>query len=293
MFGVTVVHMKRAGLLVGGIILAMFFGGTLVYAGIQIESPDEDGVIHACYDTRGKGVGKIRLIDPERQECKDSEDEISWRALNTFEQLEGMPCTFNDEAGTIALAYDESGFASLRCAIPPQSCTSAGECPGVDNECQTPTCTANVCGFDFEPIGTPCTEGSCNGTGSCVPEVCGNGAIDAGEECDDGEADPGDGCDSGCSLEPGWECTGQPSVCSPVCGDDQTVGSEACDDGNQTTETQCEYGTPTCSACTSDCSGELVLTGPYCGDGVVDVANEQCDAGPGGSESCSPNCEAI
>lgn len=36
--------------------------------------------------------------------------------------------------------------------------------------------------------------------GGCVPEGCGNGAVEAGEECDDNNLDAGDGCEADCTF---------------------------------------------------------------------------------------------
>jgi len=79
--------------------------------------------------------------------------------------------------------------------------------------------------------------------------------------------------------------------------------SETCDDGNDITETECEYGTPTCVHCNADCTEELDLTGPYCGDSDTDADHEQCDDGNAADESeceygtesctaCNADCSA-
>jgi hypothetical protein len=56
-------------------------------------------------------------------------------------------------------------------------CVAATSCPGVDDECKTRTCTANVCGFSFAAAGTPtaaqtakdCKKNQCDGAGAIVP----------------------------------------------------------------------------------------------------------------------------
>src|SRR5262249_31655666 len=78
---------------------------------------------------------------------------------------------------------------------------------------------------------------------------------------------------------------------------------EACDDGNLVNETQCEYGTPKCKACSSDCLTQIELTGPFCGDGNVDFGSgETCDDGPvvtecpyglGHCVACSADCSTL
>lgn len=55
-------------------------------------------------------------------------------------------------------------------------CLGPANCPGVDDDCKTRTCTAGVCGFDFSPLGTPvstqtdndCKQNECNGLGLTV-----------------------------------------------------------------------------------------------------------------------------
>src|SRR5262249_10266825 len=58
----------------------------------------------------------------------------------------------------------------------------------------------------FVGTGTPCTDGVCDGAGSCVPSgsaECGNGVVEPGEECDDGAANgqPGDCCSPSCLFQ--------------------------------------------------------------------------------------------
>ena len=56
-------------------------------------------------------------------------------------------------------------------------CVTAASCPGVDDECKTRSCTANVCGFSFTAAGTPtaaqtakdCKKNQCDGAGAIVP----------------------------------------------------------------------------------------------------------------------------
>ncbi|MFZ5445251.1 MAG: lamin tail domain-containing protein [Myxococcota bacterium] len=57
-------------------------------------------------------------------------------------------------------------------------CVTAATCPGVDNECQTRTCTAGTCGFTFVASGTAvttqtagdCRRTVCNGTGGTTQQ---------------------------------------------------------------------------------------------------------------------------
>ncbi|GAI18334.1 unnamed protein product, partial [marine sediment metagenome] len=154
-----------------------------------------------------------------------------------------------------------------------------------------------------------------------VSPVCGNGILEGDEVCDDGNITNGDGCSDSCLIESGWICDeNEPSVCiEPICGngilegdevcddggnngnysyckidcsglgaycgDDttDTTEGELCDDGNNVTETACDYGQETCTFCNVDCTAELSLIGPYCGDGTCDSGDEDCS-------SCSDDC---
>ena len=94
-------------------------------------------------------------------------------------------------------------------------------------------------------------------------------------------------CDSSGSWT-GHDCT--PEVNIGVCGNGVVEGTESCDDGNTTTELACDYGIGSCSACNSDCSATLALSGSYCRDGTPDFTEgEECDTG-GATTSCNADC---
>lgn len=135
------------------------------------------------------------------------------------------------------------------------------------------TCTGGVCfvfrcGDGFRDGAEVCDDGNtADGDGcsdSCdSDETCGNNIYDpqAGEQCDDGNTEDGDECQSTCQV--------------PRCGDGIIDPEEACDDGNVTNGDGCNR------ECTSD---------ETCGNGVLDLPQEQCDDGPDGSEFCGPTC---
>jgi MYXO-CTERM domain-containing protein len=83
------------------------------------------------------------------------------------------------------------------------------------------------------------------------------------------------------------------TIALPGCGNGEVEVPEACDDGNIVTEAECNYGTASCMACSADCTMPLTLTGPVCGDAMVDGAHgETCDdgnttAGDGCDDACA------
>ena len=78
-----------------------------------------------------------------------------------------------------------------------------------------------------------------------------------------------------------------------VCGNGVVTPPEVCDDGNTVTETSCPYGTPTCTRCNATCTTSLSLSGPFCGDAVVQAGSgEGCDDGNTVStDNCKNNCQ--
>ncbi|RZJ02350.1 MAG: hypothetical protein EOP39_22730, partial [Rubrivivax sp.] len=57
-------------------------------------------------------------------------------------------------------------------------CVTANDCPGLDNSCQTRTCTAGTCGFTYEAVGTAvgaqtpgdCKKVACDGAGNTTTQ---------------------------------------------------------------------------------------------------------------------------
>lgn len=102
------------------------------------------------------------------------------------------------------------------------------------------------------------------------PEICAAPGPDLFHD----DFESGDGCR--------WSLSNPADpFCPPAeCGDGLLHAGEACDDGNLTDETTCAYGLGTCTCCAEDCSGLLLLGGPFCGDSQVDTgAGEVCDDG--------------
>jgi cysteine-rich repeat protein len=146
------------------------------------------------------------------------------------------------------------------------SCTSLGFIGGML------TCTAN-CGYQ---------------TQSCIPVVCGDGVVSAGEACDDGNLTSGDGCNAACSVEAGWTCTGAPSVCVHSCGNGTLETGEPCDGAS--------LGGQTCAllgfaggtlACHPDCTFDTsACAAAICGNGAIEPG-ESCDGANLGGRTCA------
>ncbi len=126
---------------------------------------------------------------------------------------------------------------------------------------------------------------------ACVPfSECGPGYHCENDVCVKDASDESNtsGADGGVSNGEGG---GNNTPPSENCGNNTIEDDEVCDDGNQVTETECAYGTSTCTACNANCSAELSLVGRYCGDGVKDP-EEECDEGSeNGGIGCSNTCE--
>ncbi len=147
----------------------------------------------------------------------------------------------------------------------------------------------------------------------CYCPLCGNGILDEGEECDDNNLLNNDGCSSNCRLE--------------YCGDGVKQSNEECEDGNNVDgdgcsaeceieevpycgngildvalNEECDMGllngvvcTPpydgSCVYCSNICK-EITLTDGYCGDGILQSENEECEDGnQENGDGCSSTCE--
>ncbi len=137
---------------------------------------------------------------------------------------------------------------------------------------------------------------SCDDGGQNTPVPCGNGALDPGEACD-GDEVPVEGCsalgyyqqtgDLACAAD----CTLDLSVCAGRCGDDaiDEAFGEQCEGADLAGETCASLGlgvgTLACTdACHFDTTGCEVAA--VCGDGELDVPEEQCEGADLGGETC-------
>ncbi len=155
-------------------------------------------------------------------------------------------------------------------------CNTSSQCPGADTECQSRTCTANVCGLSFVSGGTPtpsqtpgdCQTRVCDGSGGFTTTV-NNGDVPA----DDGNQCTGETCVNGvpshpiapinspCNQNGGVVCNGsgqcvQCNSASQCPGQDTDCQSRTC------TASMCgiaftSAGTPTPSQTPGDCQTQV------------------------------------
>ena len=128
-----------------------------------------------------------------------------------------------------------------------------------------------------------------------ITATCGDGNVDVGEECDAAGAETA-GCDLDCTFvlcgdgtrnvaagevcDSAVDTVGCNATCTQtVCGDGyRNVDIEDCDDGNVTVEA---------NGCGPQC--RFIAS---CGNGVVEVLAEECDAA-GESGTCDADCSAV
>ncbi|PJA08335.1 hypothetical protein COX69_02565, partial [Candidatus Falkowbacteria bacterium CG_4_10_14_0_2_um_filter_48_10] len=159
--------------------------------------------------------------------------------------------------------------------------------------------------------------GDCSGWGPCVPtEYCGDGILNDKEQCD-GQAGLIDHhiCTADCTLQyvpycgdntinqGSEQCDGdEPQICTTVDGYSGTqacaesclwgncLSNDYCGDNEKNGLEQCD-GTDGVGA-NQSCTMCVLLDLPYCGDGAVNQASEQCDDGNNSSDDgCSAACQ--
>jgi MYXO-CTERM domain-containing protein len=100
-------------------------------------------------------------------------------------------------------------------------------------------------------------------TGSCVPQVCGNGVLEGVETCDDANATAADGCSDTCQTEPGYTCATAGAAC--VDDDECAAGTDDCDVNATCTNTPGSF--------------ECACNVGYAGDGRTCADVDECAAG--------------
>jgi fibro-slime domain-containing protein len=163
-------------------------------------------------------------------------------------------------------------------------------------------------GFNEDDYAYPGDTTACGANCTAVP-YCGDGVVQpAFELCDNGKKNS-DTAYNGCTTTCEW---------GPYCGDGIKNGSEQCDDGPDNTAysadgtgcsydckkdvpycgdgvrngpEQCDLGTASNTGAYGGCNKDCT-NAPYCGDGIVQKNDgEECDDGPAGSLSCTPECK--
>ncbi|MDH5717137.1 MAG: DUF4215 domain-containing protein [Spirochaetia bacterium] len=280
------------------LIIALMFSA-FIYMGCQIE-----------------GLGEITATDTGKTECGNGVLDAG-EACDSFGQNTttcNANCTapvcgdghVNDAVGE--KCDDGNTINEENCDYGEAECTRCG------SQCKVEiSLTGSYCGDGVwdEANGEQCDDGNTSSTDSCTVEcitvipdtpVCGDGQITGTEVCDDGNNVNEENCDYGTATceTCNADCSAPLSLTGEYCGDLICNGpedssscvtecpvncgngtldeGEICDDGNTTEETECAYGTSTCTTCNSNCTAELNLTGDTCGDGVTN-GPEVCDDG--------------
>ena len=158
--------------------------------------------------------------------------------------------------------------------------------PSLTDAC-LPNCRLAFCGDGYRQEGIEeCDDQNDSDSDGCLNDCtlaqCGDGKVRLGvEQCDDGNTDQNDGCLNQCKIA---QCGDGILRMDVVAG---SFGYEECDEGPA--GKSCAYGDVNCVSCTSAC-----LIGPapsFCGDGVVNIGNEECDDGNLiDSDSCRNDC---
>jgi hypothetical protein len=193
---------KRVALFIV-VALATGFLGTIAYA-LTIQDPATNGFVYACYDTGGKGAGKIKLVN-EGTTCPKGQNELSWPIVDEITDLDGTSCQVGADDGTLEISFDANGDGSFRCDVPPppDECLSLEDDQACDDEnaCTTSdVCSSQTCSGDAIPVGGVCQNtipgiGSCPGVIVCDEETgqsC-DGPMPAAEHCSNAIDDDCDG----------------------------------------------------------------------------------------------------
>jgi hypothetical protein len=130
--------------------------------------------------------------------------------------------------------------------------------------------------------------GGCNRACKSISRRCGDGTPDMPEEqCDLGMSNTADeltyGSGPGCNKS-----------CKKIgyCGDGNRDYLEFCDEGANNTKDDKTWGLKM-----GGCNRRCMVLVAYCGDGHIDVPDEQCDAGPGRNTGmpggCNSQCKTV
>jgi cysteine-rich repeat protein len=205
------------------------------------------------------------------EECDDGNNGAS-DGCNATCQFEGSACVPRETPGVASESIE-----SCVCSTDSFCCSNAWDSPCVNtainscgvncgDECtphsgpgsNDPQVTQCVCAADsfccevaWDTTCVTVAESSCS---ACVPPVCGNAILEAGEQCDDGNLSGNDGCSSLCAIE------------NAICGNHAVEVGEECDDG----------GTGSGDGCSSSCQFEGHACVAHDTPGVASETVEAC-----------------
>jgi len=270
---------------------------------------DSTGATH--HETCDPGTGGVAVetagcnIDCTTPSCGDGKVNIHFKPdlvhpeqcdLGTGNNGDDKACTANCQ---INVCGDGKKSSTEDCDLGAANGTSStpGSC---DSQCHVVGCGNGIVdpGEQCDPRTTfttplnPTETAICDS--DCTAVFCGDSKTNAAanEVCDQG-VNNGQPC--AYSATPGTTCVRCAADClsvdnakaAPYCGDGNTdVGNEVCDQGPDN-GTACPYAT-SCSRCNASCTQLMPLTGPSCGDGVIQAANnEQCDGANINGATCA------
>lgn len=241
-----------------------------------------------CQKNECDGAGKILAVDDDTDVPNDNDactqDRCAGGEPEHTNVSDGTPCG-----------------ANLTCVNGAcTGCATANDCPGVDDECKTRTCSAGKCGFDYATDGKAL---AAQVAGDCKKSVCdgaGNSKSvddDADLPADDGSQCTNEVCNAGmpshpnepkglaCNQGGGTLCNGAGVCVAPACDDGIQNGNETgLDCGGVCGVCPNGEGCAVATDCASGkCTGNICQA-PTCTDGVKNGSETGVDCGG----SCNP-----
>jgi hypothetical protein len=244
------------------------------------------GACGFSFQPAGTAVAAQTAGDCRINQC-DGGDAIAANVDDTDLPVDGNPCT--DDVCVDGAPANPPSAAGTACGVDLVcdgqgacvDCVTAADCPAAANgECATATCTAGVCGFDYQPAGTAvaiqvpgdCHVLQCDGAGSIVDAVADTDVPNDDNAC------TADVCAEGVASNP-------PVVAETGCGAGMVCdGAGACvgcvTAGNCPAPSNLECGTATCVANT--CGFDYRPAGTLvAGQQAGDCHARVCDGGGG------------